>query len=403
MNSMSCSPARTLLAGGCALLAATTIAACGSDSGSSTTGSSGSSTTGKAAAKELKFQLTDSGCTPSDATVEAGAVKISVVNPGSTKTDEIELKNADGIIMGERENLAPGLGSDFTLTLQPGTYVLNCTFQNDARDNGKLVVTGAATAKAASDDDATLAKAVTDYKAYVQKQADELTAATTTFVAALKAGDTQKAQDLFATTRSHYEAIEPIAESFGDLDPEIDARVNDVADSASWTGFHRIEQILFTRKTTKGTERYADKLLADVKDLQSKIAGLELQASQIANGAVGLLDEVSASKITGEEDRYSHTDLTDFQANFDGARKAFETLEPALEERGDAALVKQIDERIAAVQTGLDKYRRPDAASGFAPYSELTDADRKQFSQQVAALAEPLSLVAGKVLVAGRS
>ncbi|MCW3009432.1 MAG: Ferrous iron transport periplasmic protein, partial [Solirubrobacterales bacterium] len=398
MNSMSCSPARALLAGGCALLAATTIAACGSDSGSSTTGSSGSSTTGKAAAKELKFQLTDSGCTPSDATVEAGAVKISVVNPGSTKTDEIELKNADGIIMGERENLAPGLGSDFTLTLQPGTYVLNCTFQNDARDNGKLVVTGAATAKAASDDDATLAKAVTDYKAYVQKQADELTAATTTFVAALKAGDTQKAQDLFATTRSHYEAIEPIAESFGDLDPEIDARVNDVADSASWTGFHRIEQILFTRKTTKGTERYADKLLADVKDLQSKIAGLDLQASQIANGAVGLLDEVSASKITGEEDRYSHTDLTDFQANFDGARKAFETLEPALEERGDAALVKQIDERIAAVQTGLDKYRRPDAASGFAPYSELTDADRKQFSQQVAALAEPLSLVAGKVL-----
>jgi iron uptake system component EfeO len=403
MNSMSCSPARALLAGGCALLAATTIAACGSDSGSSTTGSSGSSTTGKAAAKELKFQLTDSGCTPSDATVEAGAVKISVVNPGSTKTDEIELKNADGIIMGERENLAPGLGSDFTLTLQPGTYVLNCTFQNDARDNGKLVVTGAATAKAASDDDATLAKAVTDYKAYVQKQADELTAATTTFVAALKAGDTQKAQDLFATTRSHYEAIEPIAESFGDLDPEIDARVNDVADRASWTGFHRIEQILFTRKTTKGTERYADKLLADVKDLQSKIAGLDLQASQIANGAVGLLDEVSASKITGEEDRYSHTDLTDFQANFDGARKAFETLEPALEERGDAALVKQIDERIAAVQTGLDKYRRPDAASGFAPYSELTDADRKQFSQQVAALAEPLSLVAGKVLVAGRS
>jgi iron uptake system component EfeO len=403
MNSMSCSPARALLAGGCALLAATTIAACGSDSGSSTTGSSGSSTTGKAAAKELKFQLTDSGCTPSDATVEAGAVKISVVNPGSTKTDEIELKNADGIIMGERENLAPGLGSDFTLTLQPGTYVLNCTFQNDARDNGKLVVTGAATAKAASDDDATLAKAVTDYKAYVQKQADELTAATTTFVAALKAGDTQKAQDLFATTRSHYEAIEPIAESFGDLDPEIDARVNDVADRASWTGVHRIEQILFTRKTTKGTERYADKLLADVKDLQSKIAGLDLQASQIANGAVGLLDEVSASKITGEEDRYSHTDLTDFQANFDGARKAFETLEPALEERGDAALVKQIDERIAAVQTGLDKYRRPDAASGFAPYSELTDADRKQFSQQVAALAEPLSLVAGKVLVAGRS
>jgi iron uptake system component EfeO len=406
MNPISSTPVRVLLAGGTALLAAGALAACGSDSGSSTSASTsggGSSTTAKAAAKEIKFELTDDGCTPSNASVEAGAVKISVVNPGSTKTDEIELKNQDGIIMGERENLAPGLGSDFTLTLQPGTYVLNCTFQNDARDNGKLVVTGAATAKPASDDDQTLTKAVADYKDYVQKQADELTTATTAFVAALKAGDVKQAQDLFATTRAHYEAIEPIAESFGDLDPEIDARVNDVADKASWTGFHRIEQILFTKDTTKGTEKYADKLLADVKDLQGKIPGLELQASQIANGAVGLLDEVSASKITGEEDRYSHTDLTDFQANFDGAKAAFEVLKPALQERGDTALVKQIDERIAAVQTGLDKYKRPDAASGFAPYSELTDADRKQFSQQVAALAEPLSLVAGKVLVAGNS
>jgi iron uptake system component EfeO len=405
MTLITSSPARVLLAAGAALLAATALAACGSDSDSSTSASAsgGSSTTAKAAANELKFQLTDDGCTPTHATVAAGPVKVSVVNPDSTKTDEIELKNQDGIIMGERENLAPGLGSDFTLTLQPGTYVINCTFQNDARDNGKLVVTGAATAKPAANDDATLTKAVADYKDYVQKQADELTTATTAFVAALKAGDTQKAKDLFATTRAHYEAIEPIAESFGDLDPEIDARVNDVADKASWTGFHRIERILWNQDTTKGTEKYADKLLADVKDLQGKIPGLELQTSQIANGAVGLLDEVSASKITGEEDRYSHTDLTDFQANFDGAKAAFEVLKPALEERGDGDLVTQIDTRIAAVQTGLDKYKRPDAASGFAPYSELTDADRKQFSQQVAALAEPLSLVAGKVLVAGNS
>jgi iron uptake system component EfeO len=388
---------RVLLAAGCSMLAASALAACGSDdTGSASSGGSAS----KAGAQEVKFQLTDTGCTPADASVAAGAVKISVVNPGSTKTDELELKNADGIIMGERENLAPGLSSDFTLTLQPGQYVLNCTFQNDARDNGKLTVTGAATQKAASQDDATLTKAVADYKAYVQRKADTLVTDTEAFTAALKAGDTKKAQDLFATTRVNYEAIEPIAEAFGNLDPEIDARVNDVADKASWTGFHRIERTLFTKDTTQGTQRYADKLLADVKTLQGKIADLDLQASQIANGAVSLLDEVSASKVTGEEDRYSHTDLSDFQANFDGAKEAFETLKPALAERGDGALVTQIQQRIDAVQQGLDKYKRADQPSGFALYDDLTDADRKQFAQQVTALAEPLSLVAGKVLVA---
>ena len=387
---------RGLAGAGCALLSVTVLAACGGDSSSSTSAST-AATTAKAPAKELKFELTDAGCTPSTAKVPAGPVKIMVANPGTTKTDEIELKNQDGIIMGERENLAPGLSGDFTLTLQPGTYVLNCTFQNDTRDNGKITVTGAQQATETVDN-ATLTKAVSDYKAYVQKQADELVAATEEFVAALKAGDTQKAQDLFATTRAHYEAIEPIAESFGDLDPEIDARVNDVADRSSWTGFHRIEQILFVKNTTKGTGKYADKLLADVKDLQGKIAGLDLQAAQIANGAVGLLDEVSASKITGEEDRYSHTDLSDFQANFDGAKQAFETLKPALEEHGDGTLVKQIDERIAAVQAGLDRYKDASDPSGYATYSKLTDKDRRQLAQEVTALAEPLSLVAGKVL-----
>jgi iron uptake system component EfeO len=388
-------PVRGLVAAGAAALAATALAACGDDSSSS------SSTTGKASGstKELAFKLTDTGCDPAKVSVPAGSVKIVAANPGTSKTDEIELKNADGIILGERENLAPGLSGDFTLTLQPGTYTLNCTFQNDTRDNGKITVTGAATAQAPVDD-AKLTEAVKTYKDGVAKQADELVAATEAFVAALKAGDTQKAKDLFATTRAHYEEIEPIAESFGDLDPEIDARVNDVADQSKWTGFHRIEQILWVKDTTKGTQQYADALLADVKDLQAKIPGLELQAAQIANGAVGLLDEVSASKITGEEDRYSHTDLSDFQANFDGATAAFEAVKPVLQANGNEQLVTTIQERIDALQKGLDKYKRADEPSGFAPYKELTDADRRQFSQQVAALAEPLSLVAGKLLPA---
>jgi iron uptake system component EfeO len=375
-------PAAVLLAAGC---------------GDSQSGSSGSASSSTAKAKEVSFQLTDSGCSPATATVPAGPVKIVVSNPGTSKTDELELKNADGIIMGERENLAPGLKSDFTLTLQPGSYVLNCTFQNDQRDNGKLSVTGRPTRAAATESDTDLAQATKDYKAYVKRETKDLVKGTTAFVAALKAGDLAKAKTLFGPTRMHYEAIEPIAESFGDLDPSIDARVNDVEDKAKWTGFHRIEQILWTKKTTAGTERYAAKLLADVRQLDAKIDGLDLQAPQIANGAVGLLDEVSSSKITGEEDRYSHTDLADFQGNFTGAKEAFETLKPALTKRGAKQLIADVDGRIAAVQDGLDRYKR-DTPLGFALYSELTAKDRRTFAQQITALAEPMSLIAGKLL-----
>jgi iron uptake system component EfeO len=392
------SPPVRVLGALCALVPVAALAGCG---GSDSSGGQTATSAAKKSAKELKFQLTDDGCSPASATVPSGAVKFVVSNPGTTKTDELELKNKDGIIMGERENLAPGLASTFTLTLQPGSYVLNCTFQNDARDNGKVTVTGAAAGRPASATDPVLTKAVADYKAYVKGETGRLVDQTERFVAALRAGDTKRAKELFGPTRIHYEAVEPIAESFGNLDPDIDARVNDVADRSKWTGFHKIEQILWRRNTTRGTDALADKLLSDVKTLDAKVDGLDLQGAQIANGAVGLLDEVSSSKITGEEDRYSHTDLSDFQGNFAGAKEAFETLEPALKERGDQALVSDIDAKIAEVQRGLDRYKRS-TPLGFASYSELTSADRRQFAQQIAALAEPLSLVAGKVLTAKR-
>ena len=383
---------RLLAAAAVALLAAVGLSACGSDDGPD----AGASASG-GAAHELRLELTDDGCTPANATVPAGAVKVTVSNPDSNKTDEVELKNADGVIMGERENVAPGLAADFTLTLKPGRYTLNCTFQNEQRDNGTVTVTGDAAGAGTGGESAELAAAVDRYRAYAQRQSDQLVRATAAFTAALKAGDLAGAKRLYGPARVHYEAIEPIAESLGDLDPEIDARVNDVADRSRWTGFHRIEQILWQRGTTDGTGRYADKLLADVRRLDATIPTLRLQAAQVANGAVGLLDEVSASKVTGEEDRYSHIDLSDFQANFSGAVEAFKVLKPALEARGERELVRDVEARIAPVQAGLDRYRR-DTPFGFAPYSELTASDRRAFAQQVAALAEPLSLVAGKVL-----
>jgi iron uptake system component EfeO len=375
-------------------LSASALVACGSSDSSdgSTTASAGDAT-------RLEFELVDDGCTPADATAPAGPVTIAAVNNGTAKTDEIELKSADGIIMGERENLAPGLSSDFTLTLQPGRYEILCTFQNEDRDGGTLTVTGRAVATHGATP-ADLEHAVEEYKEYVERESEQLVTQTTAFVAALKAGNVQQAKDLFGPTRMHYETIEPIAESFGDLDPQIDARVNDVADKSQWTGFHRIEQILWQQDTTKGTERYAGKLLADVKRLHAQIPGLDLQAAQIANGAVALLDEVSASKITGEEDRYSHTDLADFQGNLTGSKEAFETLEPALVEAGQEPLIKRVTAQFAKVQADLDRYRR-DTPLGFALYSELTPQDRRAFAQQLAALTEPLSQVAGKLVQQG--
>ena len=234
----------------------------------------------------------------------------------------------------------------------------------------------------------------------MKRQVAQLRQGTQRFTAALAAGNLAQAKTLFGPTRRHYEAIEPVAESFSGLDAAIDARVNDVAPGTPWTGFHHIEQILWEKNTTAGTAALAKKLNDSVSTLQRKVATLSYQPAQLANGSVELLNEVATSKITGEEDRYSHTDLSDFQGNLEEARVAYDLLRPALVAEGDGTLASTIAQRFAVVQKGLNRYRR-NTPLGFAYYGALTPADRLAFAHEVDALAEPLSTVAAKVSGSG--
>ncbi|MFT4035762.1 MAG: iron uptake system protein EfeO [Patulibacter sp.] len=343
-----------------------------------------------AGAQTVDVKLTDAGCELATDSFKSGLTTFKVTNAGTSKVSEFEV--LDGArILGEKENLVAGLSGKFTINIKPGEYTASCPGGQTAATT--IIKFSGGTTPSTASTDKRLQAAVTGYQSYVESQAADLTKRTTEFVAALKAGDTDKAKALFASTRAPYERIEPVAESFGDLDPRIDARVNDVAKGDEWTGFHRIEQILWVKGTTDGTAKYADQLLADVKDLQTKTKGLTYEPEELANGANGLLDEVSASKITGEEDRYSHTDLTDFQANVDGSETTFGLLGPALKAR-NAELVSTIQTRFAAVQDELKTLGGPDK---FPSYDTIDKAERQKLSQLIDALAEPLSKIAGEL------
>jgi iron uptake system component EfeO len=376
---------------GAAAVAALTLAACACACG----GSGSSSGPGPAGSHTVKITISDAGCSPASVTAPSGDFKFVVQNSGSSKVTELEVLNDHNIILGERENIVPGLGTVFSLTLQPGEYTLNCP-NGTKTPQGKLHVTGEKVSVTSGPAAALLKQATVGYQNYVIGETANLLAGTGQFVTALRAGNLQLAKRLFGPTRIHYEAIEPVAESFGSLDAQIDARINDVPNPAEWTGFHRIEQILWVQNTTAGTGIFATKLLADVTDLYHRVQTLTYQPAQLANGSVELLNEVANSKITGEEDRYSHTDLSDFQGNLQGARTAFELLVPALRRTGNGKLATIIEQRFADVERVLDTYRRP-TPLGFALYGALTPADRLTLAREVDALAEPLSTVAAKV------
>jgi iron uptake system component EfeO len=230
------------------------------------------------------------------------------------------------------------------------------------------------------------------YQDYVNGQSELLVDRTSGFVAAVKTGDVEQAKRLYAPSRVPWERIEPIAEKFGTLDAEVDAREGDVP-KQQWTGFHRIEQALWVEDPTEGQAEYATKLMSDVERLQRQVDGVKLQASDPVFGAVELLNEVSATKITGEEERFSHTDLYDIVANVEGAETAFDFVKPVVKQR-DLDLAVEIEARFVAVERELEPYRRGD---GWVSYEKVDEEQRRELSQRIDALAESLSRV-GRVL-----
>ena len=322
---------------------------------------------------------------------------ISVTNGGTPLVTELELQNKSGIILGERENILPGLSGSFSLDLQPGKYILNCPSNNVTK--GQLLVTGKAYHVHTASDVA-LKTAVLQYRTYVEAQVGELVEGTRRFTAAIEQGNVAEAKRLFGPVRIHYESIEPVAESFVGLDSAIDARIDAPTvngDFAKWTGFHRIEYDIWAKHTLKGTTSLATRLLSDVETLNQKVPTLPLAATQLVNGSVELLNEITNVKITGEEDRYSHTDLSDFQGNLTGARKAFQLLRPSLESSGGKNPVyAAIERQMSAVQSELDVYRR-NTPLGFALYGSLTQVDKRKIATQVGEAAQDLSSIAVKL------
>jgi iron uptake system component EfeO len=240
------------------------------------------------------------------------------------------------------------------------------------------------------------ADTVATYRTFLEMNTDVLVQKTKLLVDAVVANKLANARDLYAAARYPYEAIEPVAESFGDLDPQIDARENDVPAGGTWSGFHRLEKALWLANSTAGMAPIAHKLLTDVTTLQGLVKTVDLDPATIANGAVGLLNEVSSSKITGEEDRYSHTDLSDFEANVAGSEAAFNAVRPLVVPRSPA-LADTIDQRFADILAALAPFKK---GSGYVSFTTLTTTDTQNLSTLIDALADPLSQVAAIVVAA---
>jgi len=379
-----------------------------------------------AASDALTVTSTADGCEVSGSSATSGTLAFDVTNSGDEVT-EFYLLADDGLrIVGEVENIAPGASRTLTVVAQPGDYYTLCKpgMIGDGVGRAGFAVSGDAVAIDGPDAEQKQ-QAVDLYAAFVKDQVGQLVPAVDAFVAAYESGDDAAAQAQFPQVRAFYERIEPVAEALGDLDPRIDYReVDAVAEGLDWTGFHRIEKDLWVPaqdalnadgetpawqdwapSTAEERASYGDQLITDVQELYDYVHSADFQTALdaqgvagISNGAIALLDEVAKGKISGEEDWWSGTDLYDFAANVEGSKMAFSLVSDFAASKGDegGALVEEIEAGYADLEASLAAHGS--LTDGFVGYGQLTDADKREFTDLINALAEPLSQLTVTVL-----
>lgn len=356
----------------------------------------------------IPVEITDTTCGIDVNEVESGRVSFTLKNAGTVR-NEFEILAEDQLrIVGERENLGPGTTTDYTLLLQPGNYYTACkkNMVGSLVDVRPFTVTQGSGEAVSADEQELIDQAVVNYSAYVRDQTGQLLEATQKFAADYAAGNDDAARAAYAPARMYYERIEPTAEAFGDIDPALDEREADYQEAddtatREWTGWHTIEKDLwrpegFTGWDQAKRQQLADQLVADTQKLYDLVYAddFEITLADISNGAIGLLEEVATTKITGEEEAFSHTDLYDFQANVEGARVAYGNVQDIAQQK-DPELADTIEARFSALEKELEQYKD---GKSYVSYEDLNEAQRRQLSDYVDALRVPLAKLTEAVL-----
>jgi iron uptake system component EfeO len=353
-------------------------------------------------ATTLSFTITDTGCDPATASGDAGELSFAVKNSTATRAEFEIVTPAPAIAL--EKFIAPGESGTYKLTLPAAEYRLICG--SPLNDEGTLTLTGdggtnATTPTGTDVDQAALTAAVASYTTYINDQVAQLKTNVTAFTDAVRAGDTEKAKSLYIAARVPWEAIEPVAELFPDSDAVIDSRADDYDQAEAdpeFSGFHALEYGLWSQGTINGANvdltALADRLDSDIDALIPSVQGITIQPQVMTNGAGALIEEASQNKITGEEDRYSKTDLTTLAANVDGSEEIFNLLKPLIT-TANPQLATDLQASFDKVDAILAKYKQADGS--FTAYDQVPQADIDALKTAMAQLSEELSQITGSL------
>lgn len=337
---------------------------------------------------EIAVTIHAHNCEPNALTVPAGRSAFRIVNRSDRA---VEWEILDGVlVLEERENIAPGLSQVINANLMPGDYTITCGLLSNPR--GTLHVTPTTESDASAKARPSMLAFIgplSEYRVYLSSQSSALIKAVTTLQQAIDAGDLEQARSAYLQARSAYQRIAPAAQRFAELDNAINARADYYEkreQDLSFTGFHRIEYALFNQNKLDGLALTAQRLQTDVTSLKQQLMAQTMAPEQLVGIITRNMRTLAEIRSTGEEERYSHADLSGFAGNLEGTRKVIDLLRPLLAKTaGD--LLQKIDAASTALGSELDSLKTD---GGYRPYDQVTTEQRQQIADSARALADAL-------------
>lgn len=393
-------PARRVPALLLAAVLAPGLAACTQDGGAeagpsqppaavTTTPSPDAPATPAPSSAEIALASDGDRCEVDRSSVPAGPVVLRISNAGDRTTD-VSVATSSGNVVAEREDIAAGSSGVLVAVLGEGGYEIACRAGTSDDVRTPLTVTAAVVTAPPAEAE----EAVEGYRDFVAGVVDDMIAATEDLIAAVKSGRPADARARYAASRAGWETVEPVAGSIRDLEHRVAAKEADLGDGDPWTGWHRIEKAIFADKSVRDMSPVGDQLLSDLEELRQRVPDLELTVIGMAEGAEALVSGLAGDKLTGHEEVFGHTDISDGRANLDGARKVFDLLRP-LAERKDPELVSTLTGRFDAVAAAFEPLKD---TTGYVTYDKAPAADLAELRDLVDELAEPLPLLAAAVV-----
>ena len=338
---------------------------------------------------EIVVNIHPHSCEPNALTVPAGRASFRIVNRSERA---VEWEILDGVlVVEERENIAPGLSQVINANLQPGDYAITCGLLSNPR--GTLHVTPTTASDAAAKAKPSMVAFVgplSEFRVYLAVQGSALIKAVTALDQAIASGDLAQAQAAYLPARAAYQRLAPAAQRLAELDNHINARADYFEkreQDPGFVGFHRLEYALFQQRTLDDVAPIAQRLLADVTTLKQQLLAQSLPPEQLVSIVVRNLNSLADVRAgSGEEERYSHSDLNGFAANGQTAHKVVNLLRPMLSKSAADVLAK-VDQALGDFDSQLDALK---SADDYVSYDAVTAAQRQQIAAKAKALATAL-------------